>query len=319
LALAGGTSLIAETVERIAPLVAPERIRILTGTALRAPIASAVPGLGPEALLIEPQARGTAPALAWAAHTIARAAPDAVMASLHADHVIAPAEQFRATLAAAARLAAREQRLFTLGAMPSRPETGYGYIRPGAALEDGAFVVDRFVEKPDRATAERYVAEGYLWNTGLFVWPAALLLAELRRHTPELAPLLPLLDEDRIDEFFARAPTLSIDNALLERSDRVGVIRAAFDWDDVGAWDALARTRDADAAGNVGIGRTHFVDAANCIAWGESGDVVVFGAEDLIVVQSNGITFVAPRERAADLKQLLAALPERLVRPEGDA
>lgn len=296
-----------------------ERIRILTGAALTAPIAAAVPALGSEAIMVEPQARGTAPVLAWAAHTLLRSDPNAVMASLHADHVIAPAESFRATLSTAARLAGREQRLFTLGVTPSRSETGYGYIRPGAAIEDGAFAVDRFVEKPDRATAERYVAEGYLWNTGLFVWPAALLLDQLRAHTPELADLLPLLDAGNVVEFFERAPTLSIDNALLERSKRVGVLRAAFDWDDVGAWDALGRTQPTDASGNTGIGRTHFVEATNCIAWGEGGAVVVFGAEDLIVVQSHGVTFVAPRDRAADLKQLLAALPERLVRLEEES
>lgn len=319
LALSGGGALIAETVERIAPLVPPGRIRILAGAALRDPMAAALPTLGPDAFMIEPQARGTAPVLAWAAHALVREAPDAVMASLHADHVIAPAARFRDALATAARLAAREQRLFTLGAQPTRPETGYGYIRTGAALDDDAFIVSAFVEKPDLPTAQRYVDEGYLWNTGIFVWPAALLLDEIRRHTPELAELLPLLDAGRIDEFFARSPALTIDHGVLERSDRIGVLRVDFEWDDVGAWDALARTHEADVSGNVGIGRTHFVDAANCIAWGEGGDVVVFGAEDMIVVQANGITFVAPRERAADLKTLLAALPDHLARPEENA
>ncbi len=318
LPLAGDDALITQTVERILPLVGYERIRILTGTALRRPMLSAVPQLGDQGLMIEPCARGTAPVLAWAAHAIARLQPDALMVSLHADHRIEPADAFRATVTAAAGLARSEQRLFTIGAPPSRPETGYGYVRPGAAIGDGpdACVVDSFVEKPDLTTAERYVKEGYLWNTGLFVWPAALLLEQLAQHTPELAPLLPLLDEDRVDEFFAQAPNLSIDSALLERSDRVGVMRATFDWDDVGAWDALARTRSADSQGNVGIGSAHFVDARDCIAWSEDGDLVVFGAHDLVVVHANGITFVAPRERTPDLKRLLAELPDRLVRPD---
>jgi mannose-1-phosphate guanylyltransferase len=148
------------------------------------------------------------------------------------------------------------------------------------------------------------------------VWPAALLLEQLRAHTPELRSLLSLLDDGRVAEFFARAPTISIDNALLERSDRVAVVRAAFDWDDVGAWDALARTRPNDERGNVGVGETHFADADGCIAWSEDGAVVVFGARDLVVVHANGVTFVAPRERAPQLKELLAELPERLVRLE---
>lgn len=317
LPLAGDEPLIAQTVARIEPLVGTGRIRILAGESLGRLMLEAVAGLRSDSLLIEPQARGTAPVLAWAAHTIARTNPDAVMASLHADHRIEPAEAFRATLARAARLAHAEQRLFTIGAMPTRPETGYGYIRTGAAFGDDAWVVDEFVEKPDRATAERYIEQGYLWNTGLFVWPVSLLLSQVAEHTPELATLLPLLDEGHVDEYFERAPSLSIDNGLLERSDRVGVVRASFDWDDVGAWDALARTRTADERGNVGVGATHFVDANGCIAWSDSGDVVVFGARDLVVVQANGVTFVAPRERAPDLKQALAQLPDRLVRLEG--
>lgn len=320
LPLAGQQSLIEQTVARIAPLVGHERIRILTGTALRDAMSSAVPQLGAQGLLVEPRARGTAPVLAWAAHTLTRLQPDAIMASLHADHLIDPDEGFRATIAMAAALARDEQRLFTIGVPPTRPETGYGYIRTGAPIgDDGrASVVDRFVEKPDRATAERYMAEGYLWNTGLFVWPAALLLEQLERYTPELAALLPLLDDDRVDEFFERAPVLSIDNGLLERSDRVGVVRATFAWDDVGAWDALARTRPADARGNVGVGNTHFVDADGCIAWSEDSAVVLFGARDLVVVHAHGVTFVAPRERTPELKQLLAELPDRLVRLEED-
>ncbi len=316
LPLAGDAPLITQTVERIEPLVGLDRIRILTGESLAGPLLSAVPGVGRDGLLIEPQARGTAPVLAWAAHTIARSHPDAVMASLHADHRIEPADAFRSTLMRAARLARDEQRLFTIGASPTRPETGYGYIRTGRAFGDDAWAVDEFVEKPDRATAERYIEQGFLWNTGLFVWPVSLLLSQIETHTPELAALLPLLDDCNVDEFFARAPSLSIDNGLLERSDRVGVVRASFDWDDVGAWDALARTRAADERGNVGMGSTHFIDSDGCIAWADRGDVVVFGARDMVVVQANGVTFVAPRELAPDLKRALADLPERLVRLE---
>jgi mannose-1-phosphate guanylyltransferase len=321
LPLAGSTPLIVQTVERILPLVSHDRIRILTGDALRPAMLRAVPELGAQGLLIEPRARGTAPVLAWAAHTIVREQPDAVMVSLHADHRIEPDAAFRATIAATARLASAEQRLFTIGAQPSRAETGYGYIRTGEPIagDVDAFVVDRFVEKPDRATAERYVAEGYLWNTGLFVWPARLLLEQLQLHSPELGPLLALLDEGRVDEFFARAPDLSIDTGLLERSDRVGVVRASFDWDDVGAWDALGRTRPGDDRGNVAVGPAHFIDADDCIAWSENGDIVLFGTRDLVVVRAHGVTFVAPRDRVSSLKEALAALPDRLVRLEDGA
>jgi mannose-1-phosphate guanylyltransferase len=315
LPLAGSTPLIRQTVERILPLVPAERIRVLTGAALAEPILGAVPELGRGQLLLEPRARGTAPVLAWAAHAVHARAPDAIMVSLHSDHVIEPAADFLDTLARAATLSREHARLFTLGAVPTRPETGYGYIAPGAELAGAgsAHEVARFVEKPDRVTAGRYIAEGCLWNTGIFVWPAALLLDEMRRHTPEIASLLPLLDAGDVDGFFERAPSLSIDEGVLERSRAVGVLRADFAWDDVGAWDAVGRTRTGDAAGNVGEGDAHFVEARNNIAWADEGSIVVFGADDLVVVRSGGITFVAPRARTADLKRMLAELPDRLV------
>ena len=315
LPLAGTSPLITQTVERVLPLVPAERIRILTGSGLAEPILAAIPDLGPGHLLLEPRARGTAPVLAWAAHTLAAADPDAVMLSLHSDHVIEPPAAFREVLAHAAALSRRHGRLFTLGAVPTRPETGYGYIAPGKALpgDTEAHEVARFVEKPDRATAEQYIAEGCLWNTGIFIWPAALLLDEIRRHTPELAELLPLLDEGDVDAYFERAPTLSIDEGLLERSRAVGVLRTTFDWDDIGAWDAVGRTRAVDGNGNVTQGDAHFIDAHGNIAWADDGSIVVFGADDLVVVRSGGITFVAPRERTPDLKAMLSQLPERLV------
>jgi len=318
LPLAGDEALIRQAVDRIGPLVPKERLRILTGAALSEAILEALPGLGPEHLWLEPQAKGTAPVLAWAAHRITAAAPGAVMISLHADHVIAPDGAFLAQLAEVTDASARHDRLFTIGAVPDRPETGYGYIRPGARLEGeaAAFDVDRFIEKPDRSTAEAWIREGCLWNTGLFIWPAALLLEELRLHTPEVAEHLPLLDGGRVREFFERVPATTIDEGLLERSARVAVAPATFSWDDVGAWDAVARTRSTDEDGNVGVGDAHLVDAAGCIAWAEQGAVVVYGARDLVVVRTGGITFVAPRERAPQLKSLLARLPDRLVRPE---
>jgi mannose-1-phosphate guanylyltransferase len=244
LPLASDQPLIRDTVERILPLVPQERLRILTGAHLADALLGALPELGPGNLLIEPRAAGTAPVLAWAAAELERRDPDAIMVSLHADHVIDPPEHFRALITRAAELAAAHGRLFTIGAVPDRPETGYGYIRVGEPLGgtevdeqgDPGFQVARFVEKPDRATAEAYLASGeYLWNTGLFVWRAADLLDELQRVSPELGELVPLLREGGVEEFFRRAPTISVDHAVLERSSRVGAVRATFAWDDVGA------------------------------------------------------------------------------------
>jgi mannose-1-phosphate guanylyltransferase len=325
LPLASEQPLIRDTVERILPLVPQDRLRILTGAHLAEPILGAVPGLEPGNFLLEPRAAGTAPVLAWAAAELERRDPDAVMVSLHADHVIHPAGAFRRLIADAAELAVEHGRLFTIGANPTRPETGYGYIRLGPPVADAereespregraiGYEVARFVEKPDRATADEYLASGeYLWNTGLFVWRAADLLDQLERFTPELAALIPILREGGTEEFFRRAPTLSIDEGLLERSDRVGVVKATFDWDDVGAWDAVYRTRPADAQGNVTLGEAYAVESRGTALYADDGPIVAFGVEDLIVVRTAGVTFVAHRDRAPELKSLLAKLPEEL-------
>ena len=321
LPLASEKPLIRDTVERITPLVPQERLRILTGAHLADPILATLPELEPGNLLLEPRAAGTAPVLAWAAAELERRDPDAVMVSLHSDHVIHPPEAFRALLARAAELAAGHRRLFTIGAPPTRPETGYGYVRLGPPLpalegdphpEPGNAVAE-FVEKPLRHVAEQYLASGlYLWNTGLFVWRVADLLDGLERHAPEFRELVPLLREGGTEEFFRLAPTVSVDQALLERSDRVGVVRATFSWDDVGAWDAVARTRAADEHGNVVLGEAFAVDSRDSILYADDGPVVVFGVDGLVVVRTAGITFVADRGRSPDLKALLERLPEGL-------
>ncbi len=314
LPLASDRPLIRDTVERVLPLVPRERIRILTGEHLADPILSVLPEMDRSNLLLEPRAAGTAPVLAWAASELERADPDAVMISLHADHVIEPAEEFRRLLRDAAGLAHRDRRLVTIGAPPTRPETGYGYIRVGPALDGGpGRVVDRFVEKPSRPVAEEYLRAGdYLWNTGLFVWRAGDLLDQLRDHTPELGDGVALLRAGEAERFFRGVPTLSIDEGLLERSDRVAVLPATFHWDDVGTWDALFRTHEADADGNVHIGDAWQVGSRGVALYADDGPVVALGVEDLVVVRTGGVTLVAHRDRVADLKSLLAELPERI-------
>ncbi len=314
LPLLGDTPLIQQTVERIRPWLPRERIRLLTGRPLAGPTLAALPGYLPEHLWVEPETKGTAPVLVWAAHALAAERPDAIMISLHADHHIGQAAAFLTLLQELAARARQEDRLFTIGAVPDRPETGYGYIRRGGKVTAAPeiYAVERFVEKPDRATAERYVAEAYLWNTGIFVWRASVLLDEVRRHTPEIAAHLPLLDGGDVAEFFARVPRSNIDPAVLERSQRVAVAPATFEWDDIGTWDSVGRMRAADDAGNVAVGDVHAVDAARCIAWTDTGSVVLFGTEDLLVVRAGDVTFVTPRDRAPDLKALLDQLPPRL-------
>lgn len=321
LPLASSRPLIVDTLERARALTDASRVLIVAGEHLRSHLASQLPELGPDQLLLEPQAKGTAPALAWAAGEIlARAErPErAVMISLHSDHVIRPLDDFISTLDVAVAAAGDASRLVTLGIQPVRPETGYGYIELGDALSPGVFEVRRFVEKPDAETAADYLAQGgFLWNSGMFVWRPQVLLAELDAHTPELASRLERLAAGEVAEFFEQAPNLTIDYGLMERSPNIAVVEAGFEWDDVGAWAALLRVRQLDAQGNLLTGDAHAVDCQGSLIWAEDGPVIAYGVSDLVIVRASGITFVAPRERALELKQLLAELPDEL-RSGGD-
>ena len=307
--------LIVDTVRRARALAPDERIRILAGAHLAGPFQSVLPGLSDESFWIEPRARGTAPVLAWAAWKLAQIDPEAVMVSLHADHLLDPIEGFVETVASAVEFARRDELLLSIGVPPDRIETGYGHIEAGAKLEPagaaGGFRVKAFHEKPDADTARRYVDEDYLWNTGIFIWKASVLLTELDRHAPEISALLPVIGEEGDEAFFERVPVSVIDRAVMERSDRVGVVQATFTWDDVGSWEALARTRSNDESGNVVLGDAGVVDGQNNIVYQEgSGRVVLLGTDDLVVVQTGDTTMVLPRSRAPEIKKLLERMED---------
>jgi mannose-1-phosphate guanylyltransferase len=231
---------------------------------------------------------------------------------VHADWAIGNDAEFRATLARAAALAEREQSLVTVGIVPARPDPGFGYIEPGdpvAGSEDGARRVARFAEKPDRETAARMVASGYLWNSGIFVWRAGDFLAEVRARSPEVAPFLEKAESGDIAAFFSSVTPISVDEGVLERSPRVLVIPGDFGWDDVGTWAALHRVRKRDESGNAVFGDVHAVQASNNVVHADAGSVVLYGVSDLVVVTRDGLTLVTTKDRAAELKQLLDALP----------
>jgi len=320
LALGGRAPMVVEAVARALPLAGPDGIRILAGEALLGALRRVLPDLPDQAFQAEPRAKGTAPALAWAAVEALRADPDAVLISLHSDHVIDPPLAFHDLLKGAVRVAASTGLLLTVAIPPDRPETGYGYLLPGAPVAPVAGgvptrMVARFVEKPDAGTAARYMESGYRWNSGIFVWRADRFLEEIREHSPEIAPHLPLLEAGDVEAFFQAVPPVAVDHAVLERSQRVAAVDATFRWDDVGSWEALSRTQPADSRGNVGVGAVHQIDCDHTVAWGEDGPVILWGVEGLVVVRAGGVTLVCPRERTADLKTLLAQLPEDLVHP----
>jgi mannose-1-phosphate guanylyltransferase len=308
LPLAGSSSTAQESIERLSGLIPRERILVVTGSALAGPLQSRL-NLPLANFLVEPRAASTAPALIWATSEALRRDPEAEVLSLHADWAIGDAAAFRKTADTALATARQHDRLVTVGVVPSRPETGYGYIVPGPSLGDGARMVARFSEKPDAATALDLMAAGALWNSGLFAWTADRLLAEVQAHTPEVAPHLPALQAGDVDRFFREVTPISIDVGLLERSAAVAVVSGAFAWDDIGTWQALTRVRPKDTNGNVVVGNAFLHETKDCIVWSERNTVVLSGVKDLIVVEANGRILIMPVEQAASIKQLLDVLP----------
>jgi mannose-1-phosphate guanylyltransferase len=308
LPLTGSASSAEDAVERLTGLIPHERILVVAGAGL-APKLQARLQLPAANMLVEPRAASTAPALIWASWEARRRDPSAEVLSLHADWAIGDPVAFRRTADMALATAVRHDRLVTVGMVPSRPDTGYGYIVPGAPLDREARTVARFSEKPDAATALDLMAAGALWNSGLFAWTADRLLAETEAHTPEVAPLLPALAAGDVGRFFAALTPISIDVGVLERSSAVAVVPGAFAWDDVGTWQALARVRPRDASGNVAVGDAVLYDTHDSVVWSDGDPVVLFGVQDLVVVHANGRILVMPTDRAAAMKQLLDNLP----------
>lgn len=305
------TPLLAATVRRLAPLAGPERTLILTNAGLVPAIGALLPEVPRENLIAEPQPAGTAAALAWAAREIERrAGPGAVMCCVHADWAIGNEAEFVRVLGRAATLAAARQALVTVGIVPTRPDPGFGYIQPGDALEgegEAAYRVARFVEKPSRERAAEMLRDGYLWNSGIFVWRVGEFLDEVRAHTPEVAPALAAATD--IAGFFGAVQSISVDVGVMERSGRVLVIPGDFGWDDVGTWAALRRVRPHDAHGNALAGTVHALQSEGNVVHAEGNAVVLYGVRDLVVVTMNGLTVVTTVDKAADLKTLIESLP----------
>lgn len=310
LPLATDTPLLRDALDRMAPLVPPEQTLILTNAGLIDAIATLAPEIPRANLIAEPRPAGTAAALAWGAHEVVRrGGVNAIMLSVHADWAVADGDGFREALTHAANLAERHRALITVGVVPTRPESGFGYIQPGEEVEPGARRVARFVEKPDRARAEAMVRDGFLWNSGIFVWRAADFLQELDAHTPEVAPHLRAHAED-LPAFFAAVTTpISVDVGVLERSTRVMVLPGDFGWDDIGTWAALQRARQCDANGNAMWGTTHALESSGNVVHAEHGAVVLYGVSNLVVVSRDGLTLVTTVDKAADLKLLTETLP----------
>jgi mannose-1-phosphate guanylyltransferase/mannose-6-phosphate isomerase len=319
LRLFGEESLLRSTWQRLRARLEPDQIRVVAGQELIAGVQVELPMLPTDRLVAEVVGRDTAPALAVAAALATRGGRDPVQIVAPCDHWIGDTEAFWECVDRAAAVAEAEDRpLVTLGIPISRPDTGYGYIERGESRGDaeGVWCVKRFHEKPDEPTARRYQeAGGYFWNSGIFVWRARSLLAEVERQMPELYALVRDLAtaEDAaslLAEVFRRAPAKSIDYGILEHAPRVAVVAATFDWSDVGTWGSWGELAAAPGE-NATQGDVVALDSEGCVLYAEKGVLAALGVRDLVIVRTADATLVVPKARCQEVRRIIQALKER--------
>ncbi len=309
-----GKSLLQATAERLLPLAGGwENLWVITASHLESGVREQLPDLPDANLLVEVEGRDTAPAVAWPTLEIAkRYGEDAVVGFFPADHWIGEPEAFCHTLRAAEALAIEKQAIATLGISPTYPSTGYGYIEQGDAIGTfdslPAYTVSRFTEKPDRAKAEAFLASGtFSWNSGMFIFQAGVALAELRTYASEMINML----EQEGPTVYPKLPKISIDYALMEKTQRACVLPVNFSWDDLGDWNAIERLHK-DGQTNVDLGNhvNHDTEGAIVYNTDESELIVTIGLKDVVVVRDGKATLIVDKSRTQEIKQVLKTLKE---------
>lgn len=306
-----GRTLLQATYDRVLPITgSPTRVLVATAERYASLVRQQLPDLPAENLLVEPTPRDSAPAIALACLTIEERFGEVVAGFFASDHEIG--DGFAVAARAAIDLARDEHGLVTIGITPTRAATGYGYIEVGEAVGPG-HRVERFVEKPNVRTAEAYLAGGrHLWNAGIFVWRVSAALAELDKYAPNLmAPLRRAFASGELDTHFPRLEKISIDFALMERTDRALVVPGTFEWDDVGDWVALERLltpEDGPGGANTVVGRHVGVDASRNIVYTDDPDdvIVTMGVHDLVIVKRGNAVMLVHKDRVQEIKSLLA-------------
>ena len=322
LKLLGDRTMFQLSVERLAPLFSPERILVVTSAAYALDLRRQCPSLPEANFVLEPAPKGTAPAIALSALAVRRRDPEGRMACLTADHYIGDEARFRDVLAAAAHVAGQGF-LVTLGIKPTYPSTGYGYIQRGAALQTiggwEVFRAARFKEKPKLPEAEAFVADGlHSWNSGMFIWRVDRILAEFARQMPGFYRRL--LEIEAAPEALARvwenAPTTTIDYGIMEGADEVAVIPAeGLHWSDIGSWDSLLEVLAPDEAGNVVVSGEHLgLGTRGSLIHSSHGArrlVATLGVSNLVIVDTEDVLLVCPRERSQEVRAVVEALKKR--------
>ena len=317
LKLIGEETMIQMTVNRIKPIIPIERIFVCTSKMYVDLVKEQLPELSERNIIVEPEGRNTAPCIALSAFVIKKYYEDVTMVVLPSDHLIKDEDEFRSIVNDADEFVkVNENAIITLGMKPSRAETGYGYIKYGEekhSLNSHEVIkVDAFVEKPDKETAEEYLADGsYLWNGGMFIWSAKNILEQINKYSSDTYNALKDIEE--IDERWLKylikaqyqeTEAISIDYAVMEKSDDIYVIPSDFGWDDVGSWEALDRYREKDSFGNVYVGKTKAVDGRNNLIISSSHSVVVEGLSDIYIIENDGKILVGCKSNVANVKEL---------------
>ena len=313
-------SLLRATAERVWGLIPPERTFVVTSELLQDQVEKELPELPLAQILAEPIGRNTAPCIGWAATHVRRLAPDAVMTVLPADHYIGDTASYIETLRQGLE-AATHGDYVTIGIRPTRAETGYGYIEVGSELDPGVFSARRFVEKPNRRRAEQFVASGrFLWNSGMFFFLASRILEAIEQHLPGLGEQLQRYDEAAstgdeaalVARTYGDLPAISIDHGIMEKVSPVSVVPGSFEWSDLGSWTSAWELSERDPDDNVLPEGGVSIDATGNYAWAPKGKTVALvGVADLVVVDSGDALLVIPRERAQDVREIVAALRAR--------
>lgn len=328
LSIVGDKTLLQQTLSRIRSKIPLERTYIVTTEFYAREIRRQFvveKGVKYDAqLIIEPMGKNTAPAIGFAAVIIEQLDPEAIMVVLPSDHHIADESRFLKALDAAFEVV-KKGFLVTLGIRPSRPETGYGYIKIGAGLAEDvlrplrghdAFYVATFTEKPDRETAQQYLLEGgYFWNSGMFAWKAATILEEIEKHIPKLYKGLDRLrrslregDKECVKKIYSNFENISIDYGVMEKSDNVALIPVDIGWSDVGSWQALDEIMEKDNNGNIVLGDCVPVDTQNSLLWGGKRLIATVGLEDMVVVDTPDALFACRKDRSQDVRKVVDLL-----------
>lgn len=318
LALDGKDSLLKTTVDRLAPLIVAKDVLIITQETHAK--GEAYHALRPYQSLYEPIGRNTAPAIALAAAYLIESGADPIMVVLPADHIIKDETRFRSHLITAIE-AAQQGQLVTFGIQPTRPDTGFGYIKARAGDSDSVCAVECFTEKPDLATAERFLQEGnYYWNSGMFVWRASVILAEIQQHLPVVYQIIQSIIagskssgnfQQAVELHFAEMPSISIDYGVLEKSSRVSLVSCDIGWNDVGSWQAVHEISRKDENGNALQGNVIALGCQNSLIRSEKRLVAAIGVEDLCIIETADAILISKSDQTQHVRDVVDALKQR--------